>query len=152
MSPTITEFFWVSALGGGAGAAAMYCGVRALNALDWAKGNFLLAIGDIFLHRRRGAFRLGLLLHIVTSVAFAPLYLIALSKTGLTAFPEAFIAGTFFGFFHGLFVSLALVWVSSNQSMLPEFMGARLPLGVIHCAGHIAYGATVGCVIAFVVS
>ena len=85
-------------------------------------------------------------------MAFAPFYLLVLSKIGFVSFPDALIAGAFFGFFHGLFVSLALVWVASNQPMLPEFTGARLPLGVMHCAGHVAYGATVGCVITLVLS
>jgi len=152
MNPPITEYLLVSAVGGGTGAAAMYFGVGVLNALGWAKGDILLAIGDIFLHRRKNAFQLGLLLHVVTSVAFAPLYLLVLAKIGFVAFPGALMAGAFFGFFHGLFASLGLVWVASNQPMLPEFTGARLPFGVIHCAGHIAYGATVGCVIALISS
>lgn len=150
MSPTISEYFLVSVIGGGAGAAAMYFGVRVLNALGWVKGDILLAIGDIFLHRRKNAFRLGLLLHVLTSVAFAPLYLVVPWKMGFVSFPSAILAGSFIGLFHGLFVSLALVWVASNQPMLPEFTGARLPLGVMHCVGHIAYGAVVGCVIALV--
>lgn len=152
MSPSITDYLLVSFIGGGAGAAAMYFGVRVLNALGWVKGDILLAIGHIFLHRRKNAFQLGLLLHVATSVAFAPLYLLILSKIGFVTFPGALGAGAFFGLFHGLFVSLWLVWASSNQPMLPEFTGARLPFGVMHCAGHIAYGVTVGCVIALVLS
>lgn len=128
----------------------MYFGVRVLNSLGWVKGDILLAIGDIFLHRRQDAFRLGTLLHVLTSIAFAPVYLFILSKIGFVELPVAAVAGAFFGFFHGVFVSLALVWVSSNKDMLPEFTGARLPLGVMHCVGHIVYGALVGVVIAFV--
>ena len=74
----------------------MYFGVRVLNALGWAKGDFLLAIGHIFLHRRKNAFALGLLLHVATSVAFVPLYLLVLSKIGFVAFPEAFLVGAFY--------------------------------------------------------
>jgi hypothetical protein len=148
MNPTLTEYLLVSVVGGAAGAVALYGGVRALNALGWARGDILLALGHIFLHRRPRAFQLGLLLHAVTSVAFAPWYLLILSKTGFVAFPGALMAGAFFGFLHGLFVSLGLVWVASNQPMLPEFTGARLPFGVMHFAAHIAYGATVGSVIA----
>ena len=33
---------------------------------------------------------------------------------------------------------------------MPEFAGASLPLEVMQCAGHIAYGAKIGCMIAFV--
>ena len=57
MSPTISEYFSVSAIGGGAGAAAMFFGVRVLNGL--VKGDILLAIGDIFLHPRKNAFEWG---------------------------------------------------------------------------------------------
>ena len=98
----------------------------------------------------RNAFQLGWLLHIGTSLAFAPLYLLALSWADRVVLPGALVSGAFLGFFHGVFVSLALVWVSSNRPMLPEFLGARLPLGIMHCAGHIAYGAVVGTVVALV--
>lgn len=147
MTPTISDLLLIAAVGGGVGATVMYFGVRILNSLKWAKGDLLLAIGHIFLHRRKNAFRVGLLLHVITSVAFAPVYLLVLSKIGFVAFPDVFLAGAFFGFLHGLFVTLGLVWVASNQPMLPEFTGARLPLGVMHWTGHIAYGATVAGVI-----
>lgn len=150
MNTTFADYLLISSVAGGIGAVAMYLVVRVLNALGWVKGDILLAIGHIFLHRRKNALQLGLLLHVVTSVAFAPLYLAVLSKIGF-AFPMAFLAGGFFGFFQGLFVTLGLVWVASNQAMLPEFTGARLPLGVMHWAGHIAYGATVATVIGFAI-
>ena len=101
MNPTLSEYLLVSGVGGVTGAAAMYFGVRVLNALGWAKGDILLAIGHIFLHRRRNAFQLGLLLHVLTSVAFAPLYLLVLPKIGFVAFPDALMAGVFSASFTG---------------------------------------------------
>jgi hypothetical protein len=129
----------------------MYCTIRIMNVLGWVRGDIILAIGDIFLHRRENAFRLGFLIHVGTSLLFAPFYLLILSTIGFVTVPDVLIAGGFFGLLHGLFVSLALVWVSSNEPMLPEFSGARLPLGVMHCVGHIAYGISVAAVIAAVV-
>lgn len=128
----------------------MYAGVRLLNSLGWVKGDILLAIGHIFRHRRESSLKFGLFVHLATSIAFAPLYLLGLAQIGWITMPASVLAGAFFGFFHGLFVALALVWVASNEPMLPEFSGARLPLGVMHCAGHIIYGATVGMVVAVV--
>jgi hypothetical protein len=63
--PTNDGLFLVSIVGGRIGAAAMYFVVRVLNMLGWAKGDILLAIGSIFLHRRKSSFQLGLLLHVV---------------------------------------------------------------------------------------
>lgn len=147
---TLGDYLWVTLLGGACGAAAMYGVVRVLNRFGWVKGDIILAIGQIFLHRRKNAFGLGLLLHVGTSLAFAPIYLLILSKTGFVVFPVALMVGAFLGLLHGIFVTLALVWVSSDRPMLPEFTGARLPLAVMHCAGHIAYGAVVGTTVAWV--
>lgn len=147
MTPSAAEYLKVALLGGPAGAIAMYAVVRVLNAAGWVKGDIILAIGNIFLHRRKNAVKTGWLLHFGTAILFAPVYLLVLSRLGLTAFPVALGAGLLLGLFHGIFVTLGLVWVASNQPMLPEFTGARLPLAVMHCAGHLAYGVVVGLVI-----
>jgi hypothetical protein len=148
--PTLADYVIVALLGGLAGAFVMYGVGAILNSFGWVKGNIIVAIGDIFLHRRKNAFALGLVLHVGTSILFAPLYLVILSRFGFIEKPFAMLAGAFLGLLHGIFVSIALVWVSSNRPMLPEFTGARLPLGVMHCVGHIAYGAVVGFVAAIV--
>jgi hypothetical protein len=62
MTPTTSDLLLIAAVGGGVGATVMYLAVRILNALGWAKGDILLAIGHSFLHRRKNAFRIGLLL------------------------------------------------------------------------------------------
>lgn len=148
--PTIADYVIVSLVGGLAGALAMYAAGRMLNSFGWVKGNIIVAIGHSFLHRRKNAFALGVVLHVGFSVLFAPLYLLILSQFGFVDKPFGLLGGGFLGFFHGVFVSLALVWISSNRPMLPEFSGARLSIGVLHCAGHIAYGAVVGYVVAVV--
>src|SRR4051812_23290920 len=150
MHPTVNDYVLVTVIGGLTGAAAMYFVERILNVFSWVKGDILLAIGDVFLHHRENALRVGILVHVLTALLFAPLYLLVLSTVGFVTLPNAVIAGGFFGFFHGLFVSLAFVWVASNEPMLPEFSGARLPLGIMHCAGHVAYGAVLGCMTALV--
>src|SRR5688572_21055272 len=101
MQASAIDYLWVTLLGGASGAAAMYGVVRVLNILGWVKGDIVSAIGEIFLHRRRNAFQLGLLLHIGTSLAFAPVYLLVLSKTGFVMLPGALVVGAFFGLFHG---------------------------------------------------
>jgi hypothetical protein len=147
-APSIADYVMIALIGGPLGALAMYGVVRVLNSTGWVKGNIIDAIGDLFRHRGKTTAQSGTVIHLVTSVAFAPLYLFVLSELGLTTLPSSVIGGCFFGFFHGVFVSLALVWVASNRPMLPKFTGARLPLGVMHCIGHIAYGAVLGLVVA----
>lgn len=82
---TANDYLWVTIVGGAGGAAAMYGVVRALNVFGWVKGDIILAIGEIFLHRRKNAFQLGLLLHIGSSVAFAAAQMVMIAGLPFTA-------------------------------------------------------------------
>ncbi|MEO6568081.1 MAG: hypothetical protein ABIO94_04905 [Opitutaceae bacterium] len=146
--PSFSDYVIMVTVGGPLGALAMYGVVGILNSAGWVKGNIILAIGDLF-YRGKNAFWRGAIIHLGTSMAFAPLYLVILFRLSLTTLSRALVGGMFIGFFHGIFVTLGLVWVASNRPMLPEFTGARLPLALMHWVGHIAYGAMMGCIVSF---
>lgn len=113
----------------------------------WAQGNMLVAIGSLITRKRENAFFIGALLHLGAALGFAGLYLFLMLKFGFTQFPAALAAGIGFGLLHGMVVTLALVWVVSEQHPLEEFQDAGLAVGVTHIAGHAAYGTVVGLVI-----
>ena len=146
-SPTVSDFVLISLIAGTAGAIAMYFTMRLINISGWAKGDMLLALGSMALNRRENAFLVGTVIHWVSSIVFAFLYLLVLSKTGCLHFPAALFGGAFLGGLQGFFVSLALVWVATDRHPLEEFRNADLPIGVMHLVGHIAFGATVGFII-----
>lgn len=141
---SISDYIIMSVVSGAAGAVAMYTVMRMINLTGWTQGDMILAVGSLVTKQRQNAFAVGTVIHLVTAVFFAFLYLLALSKLGFMNFPLSFAIGTFFGVLHGIVVSLALVWVVSDQHPLEEFRSVSLPIGIMHFAGHVAFGATVG--------
>jgi hypothetical protein len=61
--------------------------------------------------------------------------------------PLSLMLGLGVGIFHGIVVSLMLVWVVSDRHPLEEFKEADLLVGLSHFAGHVAYGGVVGLVV-----
>lgn len=137
------------ALGAGIlGAAAMEFVMWLISRAGWAQGNMIIAIGSLITRSRTNAFRTGIILHAISAVGFALLYTFIMEMIGVARFPTAIFVGAGFGVLHGIVVSLALVWVVAEEHPLEEFNEAGLAVGVSHLAGHVAYGAAVGLVIA----
>jgi hypothetical protein len=136
-----------SIVAGFAGIVALELTMWLITRKGWAQGNMIIALGSLLTRSRQNAFVTGALLHLVSGIGFAFLYAIAMGKLGFTHLPASLIAGVVFGSFHGLIVSLMLVWVVAEQHPLEEFTDAGLAVGVSHVAGHVAFGAAVGLVI-----
>jgi hypothetical protein len=129
------------------GALAMQLVMWLITRRGWARGNMLVALGSLITRRRENAGLVGAIMHAVAAFFFATLYLIVMASFGLNHLPTALFAGVFFGLLHGMVVTLALVWIVSEQHPLEEFQEAGLAVGVSHIAGHVAFGAVVGLVI-----
>jgi hypothetical protein len=147
-APSIGSFLLTSLAAGILGAAAMECAMWLICRAGWARGNMIVAVGSLFTRSRANAFRAGAALHAVSAVVFAMIYYLAMLELGLASFPQAIYAGIGFGVIHGMIVSLMLVWVVAERHPLEEFQEAGFAVGVSHFAGHIAYGAAIGLVIA----
>lgn len=145
---SIAAYLLTSFLAGVFGITAMEAVMWRMGQAQWAKGSMIIALGALITRRRENAFRTGLILHVISATLFALLYTLAMESLGLALWPTALFVGTGFGVFHGIVVSLALVWVVAEQHPLEEFNEAGLAVGLIHFAGHVAYGAAVGLVIA----
>ena len=145
--PHLIHFLLTSVVAGVLGAAALELAMWLICRTGWAKGNMIVAVGGILTRSRETAFRAGAVLHAVSAVVFAMIYAFAMTKMGLTQLPTAFLVGIGFGMFHGLVVSLMLVWIVAERHPLEEFQDAGLAVGLSHFAGHVAYGAVVGLVI-----
>ncbi|MGH7996279.1 MAG: hypothetical protein ACREFX_08005 [Opitutaceae bacterium] len=143
----IIHFLVTSIIAGLAGGAAMQLVMFLITRADWAHQNMIVAVGSLFTRRREHAFRTGVIAHVVSAIGFAVLYNLAVIHVGLAHLPAAFFVGAFLGTIHGVFVSLALVWVVCERHPLEEFQGASFAIGLSHLAGHVAYGAAVGFVI-----
>jgi hypothetical protein len=141
------NWLFVPLVAGGLGVAAMELVMWLMTSNGLARGNMVVALGGLLTGERRHAFRVGLSVHLTAGAAFALLYLWGLRSFGMTHFPAVLYASIGFGLFHGMVVSLLLVWVVSDHHPLKEFKGADLAIGLSHFAGHAAFGLTVGLVV-----
>lgn len=140
--------FLVTALAAGALAGiAMEAVLWGVGTAGWAKANMVVALGSLLTRSRDNAWRVGLIVHIAAAIAFAVLYTLLLLKLGYTRMPQSMMLGAGVGFFHGLIVSLGLVWIVAEQHPLEEFNDAGLAIGLSHILGHVVYGAVVGVIV-----
>jgi hypothetical protein len=147
-SVNLTTAHFITALAAAAaGLVAMEIIMWLITRRGWARGNMIIALGSLITRKRENAFLIGALVHAAAAIFFATVYLLLMERFGLTHLPTALVTGICFGMFHGMVVTLALVWVVADQHPLEEFQDAGLAVGVSHIAGHVAYGAMVGLVI-----
>lgn len=130
-------------LGGGAMLLAMWLMTRG----GLAKGNMVVALGGMVTRSRDSALRVGLILHTLSAIGFAMVYAMLMLWLGMTGMPTALVIGAGAGFFHGLIVSLMLVWVVAEGHPFEEYNEAGLAVGLSHLLGHLVYGTVVGLVI-----
>lgn len=107
----------------------------------------VVALGGIVTRSRDSAWRVGMMLHALSAIGFAMVYAMLMLWLGSTGMPNALMVGVGAGFFHGLIVSLMLVWVVAEGHPFDEYNEAGLAVGLSHLLGHVVYGAVVGLVI-----
>ena len=127
-------------VGGLAMEAAMWLIARA----GLAKGDMILALGGMLTKERTNAYRVGLVIHATAAIGFALVYTLLMVTLGYTHLPQSLMLGLGVGVFHGLLVSLMLVWVVADHHPLEEFKEADLLVGLSHFAGHVVYGGVIG--------
>jgi hypothetical protein len=138
-------------LGGATMVFVMWLMTRAgLFAGEWEpppRRNMIVALGGLLTKSRESATRVGLMAHAISAIGFALLYTLAMLWLHQTRLPAALVLGLGIGFFHGLIVSLMLVWVIAEGHPFEEYGEAGLAVGLSHLIGHVAYGAMVGLVV-----
>lgn len=143
-----TIVFLITVLVAGvAGGIAMEVTMWLITRTGWTRGNMIVAVGSLISRSRENAWRVGVIVHIVAAVIFATGYVLVMIAVELTTLPASLAVGLGLGFVHGLLVSLALVWIVSEQHPLPEFRGADFAIGLSHLIGHMAFGLVVGLVV-----
>ena len=143
----ILNYLVTSIVGGVLGGAAMLFAMWLMTRGGLAKGNMVVALGGLVTRSRDSALRVGLMLHTLSAVGFAMVYAMLMLWIGATGMPSALMVGVGAGFFHGLIVSLMLVWVVAEGHPFEEYSEAGLAVGLSHLLGHVVYGAVVGLVI-----
>lgn len=145
----IALFLFYSVVAGVLGALAMALVMRLIARAGWAHADMIAAVGSMLTKSRDSARPVGIFMHAVSGIGFAMIYRVLIIGLGLHNFPDAISAGLGFGVFHGIVVSLMLVWMMAEQHPLEEFRNVSAAVGVSHFAGHVAYGLVVGLITAF---
>lgn len=147
-STVIVNFLVYAALAGFCGALAMTVVMRTISRTRIGEGDMIVAVGSLLTRSRENAKLVGVIMHGISAVAFGQIYTALLIGLGANTWPGGLVAGLGLGVFHGIVVSLTLVWIVADHHPLPEFRQAGPAVFLEHFAGHAAYGATVGLVIA----
>lgn len=142
------EAAFYAILAGMLGAGAMWAAMRLIEKAGPPTGGMVVAVGSLITRSRDNALPTGVLVYLAGAVVFGLLYTMIMMRLALTGWPAAFFTGAGLGFFHGLVVSLGLVWVVSDNHPLAEFRNATPLVFLSHFAGHIVFGVVVGLVIA----
>lgn len=147
MFPDLMHVLLVALIAGILGGAAMEIVLWLVGTAGWAKADMVVALGSLLTRSRVNAWKVGAIIHSVAAVIFAILYTLLIIRLGYSSLPYSLAVGAGVGFWHGLIVSLGLVWVVAERHPLEEFTDAGLAIGLSHILGHVAYGAVVGLVI-----
>lgn len=147
-STVIVNFLVYAALAGLFGALAMTAAMRAISRTRVGAGDMIEAVGSLLTRSRENAKLVGAIMHAVSAVAFGQIYTALLVGLEANAWPGGLFAGLGLGVFHGIVVSLTLVWLVADHHPLPEYRQAGPAVFLEHFAGHAAYGAVVGLVVA----
>jgi hypothetical protein len=144
----VTTYLIVAVIAGMAGGAAMAGTMMVMGRSDGPRRSMIMAVGSLLTRSRENARLVGALLHGISAIGFGLLYTVLLMAFGLTDWPGGLFGGMGLGTFHGMVVSLALVWVIADQHPLEEYRETGPMVFLQHLAGHLAYGVVVGIVVA----
>lgn len=143
----IVNYLLTSVVAGALGGAAMIFVMGLMTRGGLARGNMIVALGGMVTRSRDNAFRVGVVLHSISAIGFAMVYAMLMLWIGATGMPPSLVVGLGVGLFHGLIVSLMLVWVVAEGHPFEEYNEAGLAVGLSHLVGHVVYGAVVGLVV-----
>lgn len=147
LSLFLVNYLGTALVAGVAGGAAMELALWLIARAGLARGDMILALGSLLTKSRHNAYRVGLVVHATVAIGFAFVYTLLMVALGYTRLPESLMLGLGAGTFHGIVVSLMLVWVVADQHPLEEFKEADLLVGLSHFAAHVVYGGVVGFVV-----
>ncbi len=144
----LTRYLLTSVGAGLTGGLIMSAVMAVIDRSDVPGRNMVVALGSLLTRSKENARLVGLILHAAAAVIYGLVYTWLLIVLDLQGWPTAFFGGLGLGIFHGIVVSLSLVWVVADQHPLPEFRETGPLVFIEHFAGHAAFGVTVGLVLA----
>jgi glucan phosphoethanolaminetransferase (alkaline phosphatase superfamily) len=133
-------------LAGLIGTAVMTASLYAIHWRGFAEADMMRALGSIITRSESNSLPYGMLLHFLSGIVFAFLYVIVWSTLPLTELRHYVLLGLVTGFAHGLVVSFMLVILVAEHHPLPRFQNAGIGVALAHLGAHVVYGLIVGVV------
>ena len=136
------------ALSGLLGTTAMIFIMTFIHRMKWANADMVRAVGSMITGTYENSFYFGLFAHYLIGVGFSFLYALLISVAPVQSPGSTEIIAGLAGLVHGLIVGLLLMVEVAEHHPIERFQKAGLGVAVSHVIGHIAYGLTLGIVLA----
>ena len=115
-----------------------------------ANASMIRAIGSLFTSSYDNSFKPGLIIHFISGILFAFLYVILISLFAPTSLVAAIGAGAMIGVFHGVAFGFLLVVIVAEHHPIEQFRSAGFEVAIAHFVGHVIYGILVGLVVGLI--
>ncbi len=118
-----------------------------LYAIHWrgfANADMIRAVGSLVTRSEADAVVPGIIIHFVSGVIFAFIYVGFWSLFRFDAFSMYPVLGLITGLAHGLVVSFMLVATVAERHPVERFRRVGLGVAVAHLLGHVVFGGVVG--------
>ncbi len=139
--------FILTVVAGIVGTAGMSLAMWLITASGIANAAMIRAIGSLFTKSYDNSFEPGIVIHFISGILFAFLYVILISIIAPTSVAAAIGAGAMIGVFHGVAFSFLLVIMVAEHHPIEQFRNAGFEVAIAHFVGHVIYGLLVGVVV-----
>lgn len=113
-------------------------------ALTKAHVDMILAIGTLFTHDMKRAYRIGLTIHFIAGIVFAFIYLGLASYFGFNSKFDFLVFGSIIGLAHGTVISILMVVLVAEHHPLAQFREAGFRVVAAQGLAHVIYGFSIG--------
>ncbi len=123
--------------------AGMTAFLWAVDRSGWTNADMVRAVGSLITKSYHNALGVGLVVHFISGMIIAGVYIHILSLLALTNFATELMMGGIMGFAQGFVVGLSIIR-QSYRHPVEEFQKADYQVAIAHIAGHVVYGLLIG--------
>jgi hypothetical protein len=139
--------FILTIVAGIVGTSGMSLAMWAITKSGMANAAMVRAIGSMFTKSYDESLKPGLIIHYISGILFAFLYVILISIFAPTSVAGVISIGAMIGLFHGVAFAFLLVIMVAEHHPLEQYRSAGFEVAIAHLAGHVIYGILVGLVV-----
>ena len=139
--------FFLTIVAGLVGTSGMSLAMWIITKSGIANAGMIRAIGSMFTKSYDDSFGPGLIMHFISGILFAFLYVILISILAPSSIAGAIATGGMIGVFHGVAFAFLLVIMVAEHHPIEQFRSAGFEVAIAHLFGHVIYGLLVGLVV-----